>query len=339
VERRLLAAAALTPDTAAPDPAAPPASPQVSRQVSLWPLAVALGMILTSGAGLVYLEQGAPWYERLQGFTHDAGNVSQFADLIAELELRLKDNPEDRRGWVLLARGYARQNRLSEAMTAQQRAVALATTDSEAAETAAGFGQVLVEEANGLVTPEARQAFAEATRRDPTQQQARYFLGLAKLQDGNEQAAIDDWRALLADTPSDAPWRDGLERQVAQIEAARNAPASPEDRQAMIESMVARLATRLDAVRESGGGTAEEWTQLGRSYRVLARPTEARDAYAEAVKRAPDNLDLLRDYVATVGDADGKASPAYAAVLQRLRDRLPPGSEERLAIEERLKNL
>lgn len=72
---------------------------------------------------------------------------------------------------------------------------------------------------------------------------------------------------------------------------------------------------------------------------MLARPAEARDAYGEAVKRAPDNLDLLRDYVATVGDADGKASPEYGAALRRLRDRLPPGSEERLAIEERLKTL
>lgn len=107
----------------------------------------------------------------------------------------------------------------------------------------------------------------------------------------------------------------------------------------MIESMVAGLAARLEETRATGGGTAQDWSQLGRSYRVLGRAAEARDAYAEAVKRAPDDIDLLRDYAASIGDADGKASPEYGAALRRLRDRLPPGSEERAAIEGRLRSL
>lgn len=327
VERRLLAAAAAAPETIAP-PATTARTP--------WHLAVIVALILIPAAGLVYLHQGAPWFDRLS-LAREQTEQQQFAALIAELERRLAAAPDDKRGWVLLARGYARQGRLAQAEVAQQRALALAADDAEAAEIAAGYGQVLIEEAQGTVTPAARAALAEALKRNPAHPQGRYFTGLAKLQDGDAPAALAAWQALLADTPPEAPWRDGLMEQIAQVEARISAPADPAARQAMIESMVAGLAARLEETRASGGGTAEEWAQLGRSYRVLGRAEAARDAYGEALKRQPGNIALLRDYAAATGEATGETSAAYSAALEQLRDRLPMGSSERAAIEQQLK--
>lgn len=328
VERRLLAAAEASEPVTASSP--------VARRAP-WPLAIAIVLVLLPGAGLIYLQHGAPWLADKTSTAQQA--QSSFDNLIAELERRLQAAPEDRRGWVLLARGYARQGRLADALKAQRRAMALATDDQQAAETAAGFGQVLVEEANGRVTPEARAAFAEATKRDPAQQQARYFIGLAKAQDGDRKGALEDWQALLAETPADAPWRAGLQQQITQIEAEAAVPDDPAARQAMIESMVATLAARLEEAKATGGGTAEDWARLGRSYRVLGRKAEARDAYAEAVKRAPEDVALMSDYTAAVGAADGQSSPAFRDALTKLRDRLPMGSQERGAVEDRLKAL
>jgi len=67
------------------------------------------------------------------------------------------------------------------------------------------------------------------------------------------------------------------------------ADMSPEERQAFIESMVSRLADRL----EENPGDAEGWLRLGRAYRVLGRPGEARQAFenalaASAERRADD---------------------------------------------------
>lgn len=53
---------------------------------------------------------------------------------------------------------------------------------------------------------------------------------------------------------------------------------SPEDRQAMIEGMVANLQTRLD----TQGGAPAEWARLIGAYRVLGREDEARVALAKA---------------------------------------------------------
>lgn len=79
---------------------------------------------------------------------------------------------------------------------------------------------------------------------------------------------------------------------------------SPEDRQAMIESMVAQLAERL---KENPNDIAG-WTRLARSYAVLRQTDKARDALAEALKIAPDNVDLLVLYGRTVRAMNGDRS-------------------------------
>jgi cytochrome c-type biogenesis protein CcmH len=53
---------------------------------------------------------------------------------------------------------------------------------------------------------------------------------------------------------------------------------SPEERQQMIEGMVAQLSDRL----ATEGGTVEEWNKLVRSLAVLERKDEAQKIYDEA---------------------------------------------------------
>jgi cytochrome c-type biogenesis protein CcmH len=64
----------------------------------------------------------------------------------------------------------------------------------------------------------------------------------------------------------------------------------------MIASMVEQLADRLkDNPNDIAG-----WTQLARSYVVLKQTDNAKDALAQALKIAPDNVDILVLYGRTV---------------------------------------
>jgi cytochrome c-type biogenesis protein CcmH len=68
---------------------------------------------------------------------------------------------------------------------------------------------------------------------------------------------------------------------------------SPEDRQAMIEGMVAQLSERL----ATEGGDVEDWNRLIRSLTVLERLPEAQAIYDEAKVRfegRPAELSFLR---------------------------------------------
>ncbi len=94
------------------------------------------------------------------------------------------------------------------------------------------------------------------------------------------------------------------------------ASASPQDRQAMINSMVERLAARLEQQPDDVDG----WVRLGRSYTVLNQPDKARDAYARAVKLRPDDVGLKQGYaeaIITAAGDDATAPPAEATALFR----------------------
>lgn len=88
----------------------------------------------------------------------------------------------------------------------------------------------------------------------------------------------------------------------AQMKAAQD--MAPEDRQAMIQSMVAQLAERLKENPDDIAG----WTRLARSYTVMNQTGKAKDALAQALKAAPKNVDLLILYGRTVRAMNGDRS-------------------------------
>ena len=68
-----------------------------------------------------------------------------------------------------------------------------------------------------------------------------------------------------------------------------------------LEQMVTNLAERL----QRDPANLEGWTMLGRSYMVLERFPEARDAFARAVSLGPDDPDLLSRYAEAAALAQG----------------------------------
>src|SRR3546814_10904696 len=65
----------------------------------------------------------------------------------------------------------------------------------------------------------ASEAFDKAIALDAKDPRARYFLAVRKDIGGDHRGAIDDWFALLADTPRGAPWEADLRRTIEQVGA------------------------------------------------------------------------------------------------------------------------
>ena len=63
----------------------------------------------------------------------------------------------------------------------------------------------------------AKAAFDKAIILDPKDPRSRYFLAVSKDLDGDHTGAINDWLALLKDTPKDAPWETDLIRTIEQV--------------------------------------------------------------------------------------------------------------------------
>jgi cytochrome c-type biogenesis protein CcmH len=264
--------------------------------------------------------------------------------LVAELARRMQERPDDPKGWALLGRSLLSLGRAAEAADAYGRAAALLPDD---ADLHARLGEALIQAADGTVTPAARQALAKALAADPKEPRSRYYLGLAELHAGNERGALDRWLALEADSPPDAPWRGQLAVRIEELAgrlgldpntirggggtAAPRGPSAadmaaaqqmaPDQRMAMIRSMVESLASRLEAQPND----AEGWMRLGRSYGVLGEAEKSRDAYARAAHLKPEDLDVQGAYAESLyrSAGDGALPSELAGVLQRILARDP----------------
>ena len=289
VSRRLLAAA----DAQAP----PAADPALRLRHRRW-TAVAAFVVIPLGAICVYLVLGSPdlpGQPLAQRFAAPA-DANSVAGLIARVETHLERNPDDGRGWDVVAPIYMRLGRFDDAIRAYRSALKL---EGETADRQASLGEALAGAARGDITTDAKGAFERALVLDKSNPRAQFYLGLAAEQDGRASEAVDRWQSLIAHAPADAPWLAYVREALARVEPSRaqtqgsGAPAgsgpsaqdvasaaemSPSERDQMVRGMVERLAARLSA----DGSDVEGWLRLMRAYVVLGELGKARAAAADA---------------------------------------------------------
>jgi cytochrome c-type biogenesis protein CcmH len=280
-----------------------PASPNTSSDRLLTLAAIAIPLVsiaLYARVGSPSLP-GRPLAERLSADV----DQSSPTDLIAKVEARLRNKPEDGQGWAVIAPIYLSQGRAVDAAQAYGRAMALI---GETPERLAGFGKASVVADNGIVGEPARKAYERLLALEPDRVEAKYWLAVAQEQNGNSQAATEAYRALLSAAPADAPWRKSVEDRLSAIAAngankqslspgvapPKIAPAAgdrslppsgptpaefvaaaqklpPEMREQMIGRMVTKA---IDTLRQNPKDAAT-WSRLVTGYMALGKTSEA----------------------------------------------------------------
>ncbi|MES0099920.1 c-type cytochrome biogenesis protein CcmI [Mesorhizobium sp. M0019] len=233
---------------------------------------------------------------------------SSVDELIARAEAHLAANPSDGRGWDVLAPVYLRMQRYADAVTAYRNAIRL---DGDSAARQAGLGEAIANAAGGIVSAEAQAAFEAALKLDPANPKASFYLAMGMAQEGRIAEATAAWQKMLAALPQGSPWRGAVEQALAESAArsvASEAPAkgptaedidaassmSPQDRQAMISTMVAGLDEKL----RQNPRDEEGWMQLVRSYAVLGKTDQARDALNRGIAVFGADSDQARKFTA-----------------------------------------
>ncbi|WP_199553885.1 tetratricopeptide repeat protein [Sandaracinobacteroides hominis] len=139
-------------------------------------------------------------------------------DLTPEAEQaskQLLENFGDVRAWLTLSDALIRIDRTETAVEALQSGLEAIPGN---ADLWVQLGIALVAHADGEVVPAARLAFDRASRLAPEHPAPAYFLGLAWLQSGDVQQALQTWKALRDRSPADAEWVPMLDRQIAVAE-------------------------------------------------------------------------------------------------------------------------
>lgn len=325
--------------------------------------------VVPAGTAGVYLTSGTPGAPDfpLAGRSAERAEMAQEAErrrgmveMARRLEARLADAPDDFEGWMLLGRTLLTLGDGMQASNAFRGAVAASDGDGRAY---AALGEALIRLNQSVVVPEAIDAFEQALSAMPGDPRSRYYLGLAAFQRGQLEAALRQWIALEFDTPPNAPWREllvtridaaaeqagldaeTLRTEIGAAERVRPPPAepagpagpsaadmaaasdmTPEQRLEMIRGMVDSLAARLVDNPDDVDG----WRRLAQSRLVLGEREAALNAYEEALKRAPEEVDLLLDYARALHPpgSDPRSMPdAFIDAVQRVRAVAPDHPE------------
>lgn len=253
-----------------------------------------------------------------------------------EIEAKLQVAPDNVRGWFLLAHTDSSLGDWPAAHKAFDKVLDLS---QRAPDMLDDYGNMLITEANGDVTPDAVALLEEARKTRPDLFRANYYLALSKAQRGDVAGALADWRGMIAAAPPDANWVDTVKSVIAEAEkqasgsevapvpAAAEAKPPPEmaailqlppaDRLTAIRSMVAGLAARL----ETEPNDLDGWKRIARSYRVLGEPQKSADAYAKAAALAPDDMALLvgeADALQATRPNDASVTPEVTSLYQKI---------------------
>jgi cytochrome c-type biogenesis protein CcmH len=245
--------------------------------------------------------------------------------VIAGLEKKLQENPKDAESWRMLGWSYFETQEFAESATAMKRAT---TLDPKNAEYWSMLGEALVMSSNGQQVPDdAAEAFKKALAIDKDDPRARYFLAVQKDISGDHTGAINDWFALLKDTPADAPYAEDIRRVIGQVAenekidvAARLAKVTPAAPTGGIttdgpakataaipgpsktdmkkaaalppgqqEAMIANMVDGLDKRLQSNPNDANGWIMLIRSRMQLGQTVKARKALADGLVAFKNN--------------------------------------------------
>ena len=280
------------------------------------------------GAILLYLSLGSP-AEPDQPFSgreakRTALQTQQQKKLIeatTKMVAHLQRNPEDLRGWTLLARSYLSNSRYADAVSAFAEAYRLSDGDPELA---VDYAEALSLAEKSIVTQEAYALFVKALEIDKSNVKARYYLGMFEAQQGNVRSALQAWVDLVSISRKDAPWLPIVRKKInsAAKELGVNAKKirpTPEAQAIAIEAQKAYDKTLTDNTPTEGptaadvkaamGMTEEDrilmiksmverlamkmkenpkdkvgWLRLERAYRVMGKTTLANEAAAQAAK-------------------------------------------------------
>ncbi len=302
-----------TPDPAPDRPERPSNIQEASPPTYSPPIFIVIGGICVAvAASLYWFVLGRPQLPaqplstRTAEISQTAGTAQKQLQERQEAYETARENsqkqPENIGVWLSLALASAEVGKTAEELEALRTALRLSKGDIAIKSMLA---EALARSADGQVIPEARQLVTETLKENPREPRALFLSGLALMEDGDYQGALDRWGYLIEISPVDAPWlamvranmrqaaeKAGIEPDnlpaLSEQTLADAARMSAEDRAQMIESMVEQLSQRLQENPQDAPG----WQRLARAYEVLEQPEQALEAWLRASEAGANDLRL-----------------------------------------------
>ena len=276
-----------------------PAAVSASGQASFWSgrrTAIVIALLFPLGAGGMYWWLGAP--AAIDPVATQKVNDDKVATMVDALAARLKANPDNPKGWAMLARSYKVMGRFVEAEQAFLKAGDLVNNDPDLL---VDYADLLAVRASNNIEGKPIELVNKALALNPQHPMGLMMAGVAAYRRSDFALAVKQWEKLLAVLEPGSP--DALQveadineaRTKAGLPPGMRAPAgaqpaagaaetsklAPVDEAAVpgmtpekINQMIDALAAKLKANPDDPAG----WVRLARAYKVQGRLPEAEAA-------------------------------------------------------------
>lgn len=175
--------------------ASEPGAAAAQRQGPSRATAIVLALLLPAAALIGYTLLGNPKAldpRNLQG--QPPVTAEQINGMVEKLAARLKENPEDEKGWIMLARSYKAMGRIQEAADAYAKGGKLL---QENAALLTDYAETLASLSEGRFAGKPTQLINQALKLNPEEPQALILAGVAAGERNDYKAAIAYWERLL----------------------------------------------------------------------------------------------------------------------------------------------
>lgn len=235
-------------------------------------------------------------------------NEHQVQQMIDTLAVKLQANPDDPKGWAMLARSYKVIGRLEESRQAFERAGKLVDGEPDLL---VDYADVLAALAGNKLSGKPEQLISQALRINPEHPMGLMISGVALFQRQDFNGAIARWEKLLSMVPPDSMDAQQLQGNIAEaqkrggVATADNSKLAPVPADAAagmtpdkINQMVERLANRLKDTPDDFAG----WARLANAYKVQGRVEDAIGAYAKTGKLLETDAEMMLHYADLLGN-------------------------------------
>lgn len=195
-----------------------------NRGVPQWTLAVivavaipltAIGMYLAFGSPIALDSAKVAAQAALQGGGGHDTSPQQITKMIESLKDRLRGNPDDAEGWVMLAKTAQTVGRHDDAVLAYRQLVRLMPGD---AQLLADFADTLAMANGRSLAGEPAQLIDQALKADPKNIKALALGGTVAFQKKDYAKASQLWRRILEIVPPESDFAQRIQTSVAEAE-------------------------------------------------------------------------------------------------------------------------
>lgn len=316
-----------------------PAALQQTGNAGFWTsrrTAAMIALLLPLGAAGMYWWLGTP--AAIDPVAAQKASSDQVATMVDTLAARLKANPDNPKGWAMLARSYKVMGRFTEAEQAFLKAGDLVNTEPDLL---VDYADLLAVRASNNIEGKPLELVNKALTLNPQHPMGLMMSGVAAYRRSDFALAVKQWEKLLTVLDPGSPDAQQVEADIADARAkaglpaaakaapapgakpgaaadvGKMAPVDPAAAPGMTPEKINQMIDSLAARQKANPDDLPGWIRLGRAYKVQGRLPEAEQAYSKAGKLIDTDPELLTQYADLMATRAGNIEGRPLALVNK----------------------